>query len=75
MFPLGSRHGVFMDRRVDLYESGGVFQDFLAAIGTREGLWDLLRKYKIHSYLVYQGSMQAALLRTSPQWRELQRSF
>ena len=67
MFALGRGHSVFMDGRLDLYESDGVFQDYLATIGKREGPWTLLRKYKIHSCLVYQGSMQEAPLRTSPQ--------
>jgi hypothetical protein len=71
VFDLGPARKVFIDGRLNLYEHGTVFRDYLAALWTAKGFWSLLRKYDIHSCLVPQGAMQAALLSASPQWKEV----
>lgn len=71
MFDLGTGHRVFMDGRLDLYEEGGVLQDYLSALWTKQGLWTLLRKYSIHTCLVRKGGRLATLLDASPQWKEI----
>lgn len=71
MFNLGPARKVFIDGRLNLYEHGAVFRDYLAASWTEKGLWALLRKYDIDSCLVPQGTVQAALLSASPQWKQV----
>src|SRR5690348_2078003 len=71
MFDLGPARKVFIDGRLNLYERGPVFGDYLAALWTEYGLWALLRKYDIDSCLVPQGTAQAALLSASPQWKQV----
>lgn len=71
MFDLGPTRKVSIDGRLNLYEHGAVFGDYLAALWTENGLWTLLRKYDIDSCLVRQGTVQAALLSASPQWKQV----
>lgn len=59
--------------RLDLYESGGVFQTHLAALETPKSFWTPFQRYNIRSCLILKGSVQARLLDSSPQWEEIYR--
>ena len=71
IFDLGSAHKVFMDGRLDLYESGGVFQDYLTVLWTQPEAMAVLRKYNIRSCLILRGSTLGTLLAASPDWKQV----
>lgn len=71
LFDLGPARKVFIDGRLNLYEHGPVFGDYLAALWTEHGLQTLLKKYDIHSCLIPTESPASKFLQASPGWKQV----
>lgn len=59
---------VFVDSRVDIFEYGGIFADYLDIMGVKNSL-ELLRKHKIGFVLYARGKPLSYLLRNASGWR------
>lgn len=66
---LGPNRRVFIDGRLDFYEYGGVFADYLQIIRLSPDTFSLLRKYDIHSCFIQPKTPLATLLAASPDWK------
>jgi len=68
---LGSDRRVFIDGRLDLYEYGGVFADYLQIIRVSPETFFLMSKYNIGSCFIVPKTPLATLLAASPDWKRV----
>jgi hypothetical protein len=68
IFELAPGHQVFIDGRLDIYEYGGVFSDYLKIIRAQPNAPFLMRKYGVESCLIPEGGSLATLMVASPDW-------
>lgn len=61
----------FIDGRADVFESGGVFSDYMRVIGLKPGGLDVLRRYQIQSCLIKRDEPLATALLASPGWKRV----
>ena len=62
---------VFIDGRSELYEDGGVLQDFAQLNYLRPGGLDVLRRYQIQSCLLERNAPLATVLTALPEWQNV----
>ncbi|MGA8144047.1 MAG: hypothetical protein WB987_09190 [Candidatus Acidiferrales bacterium] len=67
----GPGHKVFIDGRGDVYERGGVFNDYLHIAHIQPGALAVLRNYRIQSCLVERNEALGTLLSASPDWKKV----
>ncbi len=67
----GPEHKVFVDGRGDVYERGGVFEDYLKISRIQPGALGLLRSYGIQSCLIERDEPLGTLLSASREWRRV----
>lgn len=68
---LWSGQRVFLDGRSELYEDGGVLQDFAQLDYLRTGGLDILRRYQIRSCLLQPDAPLATVLAALPDWQKV----
>ena len=64
-------HKVFIDGRGDVYEHAGVFSDYATVTQLKPEALAVLQSYEIDFCLTKQDAPLAALLASSPEWKEL----
>jgi hypothetical protein len=62
---------VFLDGRSELFEDGGVLQDFAQLDYLRPGGLDVLRRYQIQSCLLHPDAPLATVLAALPEWQKV----
>jgi hypothetical protein len=67
----GPEHKVFIDGRGDLYERGGVLEDYMHISDLKPGALDVLRGYGIQSCVIHRDEALATVLSASPDWRRV----
>ncbi|HSY59459.1 MAG TPA: hypothetical protein VK795_07855, partial [Terriglobales bacterium] len=67
----GPEHKVFIDGRADVYERGGIFQDYLRISRVQSGALDVLRSYGIRSCLIERDEALGTLLSATPEWKRV----
>ena len=68
---LGPEHKVFIDGRGDLFERGGVFADYMAAVTLKPAGLFVLNAYHIQSCLIYRNEPLATVLSASSDWLQV----
>lgn len=70
---LGAENKVFIDGRADIYEYGGVLEDYLSITHLAPGALQLLQKYGVASCLVAYPSPLGTFLSASGDWEQVYR--
>jgi hypothetical protein len=73
LYELGPAYRVFIDGRLDIYQSVGVLTDYLRITGLDSETFMLLRRYDIGACLVPPHTPLAVLLADSAEWQEVYR--
>ena len=71
LYQLGPARPVFIDGRLDIYQSVGVFADYLRITGLDSETFALLRKYDIRACLVPSQTPLVALLDATADWQRI----
>ncbi len=71
IWALGPTHKVFIDGRADIYEYGGVLEDYLHIVRLDPNALPLLRKYGIEACLIARKAPLATLLASQPDWERV----
>jgi hypothetical protein len=71
VWALGPEQRVFIDGRGELYEAGGVFNDYLQLVELKPGALSVLRRYQIRSCLVDKNERIATVLAALPDWQKI----
>lgn len=68
---VGAGYSTFIDGRGDLFERGGVFEDYMSLVDLKPGGLDALRRYQIQSCLIKRDEPLATALLASPDWKRV----
>jgi hypothetical protein len=71
VWALAPEHKVFIDGRGDIYEHAGVFSDYATVTQLKPEALAVLESYQINSCLTEENAPLAALLASSPTWKEI----
>jgi hypothetical protein len=67
---VGQGYPTFIDGRGDLFERGGVLNDYMQTTDLKPGGLDVLRRYQIQGCLLKPDDALSTALTASPQWRK-----
>jgi hypothetical protein len=71
IWALGPEKKVFIDGRGELYEPGGVFNDYLQVAELKPGALSVLQRYEIRSCLIAKDEGLATVLAALSDWRKV----
>src|ERR1700735_1839529 len=67
----GPEHKVFVDGRADIYEVGGLLNDYMQIFDIQPGAFAVLRFYGIRSCLLDRDDHLVTVMNTSPDWQKV----
>ena len=71
IWALGPEKKVFIDGRGELYEPGGVFNDYLQLVELKPGALSVLPRYQIQSCLLDKNERIAIVMAALPEWQKI----